>query len=391
MMPSTLPRKGNRILSIDALRGFAMMLVILQHSYLSADMKTIPPFLDMLLWGVTYLAAVAFVSISGMMYSYFLFSSVDRGVVYRRYAARALFLILAAHPAINLLSYPFRAVGHGGVPDFHTFLLSLLLDFPITDTIGVCILVAPVFIVCLGSLIRAATIAAMLVSTVLIRALVIPPEAQLMVLKEAIFGGLGLPRYFWFPLIPWLAIFLSGSFVGQALAQVRQGTVKTSALIPKLNKAALALAFTGLFLTACYKVLRVAFGEVWSPSIFLAIYPGQTTSLLPGYLAVLLWVFSILLHRIDVSGCYDRFVWLLSISGRTSLFTYVVQFAVVESAPALLGLKGSLSLAGFLALFAIGQSIMWFLSHAYGRLRGWFQHNDYAEFVKMVKAACAAA
>ncbi|NLI82146.1 MAG: DUF1624 domain-containing protein [Deltaproteobacteria bacterium] len=125
MKPSTHRLTGNRLLSVDSLRGFAMVLVVLQHSYLSADMKAFPHLLDMLLWGVTGLAAVAFMSISGMMYSYFLFSRADGRVVYRRYVRRALFLILAAHPAINLLSYPFRAVEHGGVPDLQLLLQPL--------------------------------------------------------------------------------------------------------------------------------------------------------------------------------------------------------------------------------------------------------------------------
>lgn len=368
-----------------------MVLVILQHSYLSADMKAFPHLLDMLLWGVTGLAAVAFMSISGMMYSYFLFSRADGHVVYRRYVRRALFLILAAHPAINLLSYPFRAVGHGGVPGSYSFLSSLFLDFPITDTIGACILVAPVFILCLGPPARAVTIAVMLLLTVVARAFWVPFDGQILILKEAIFGGLGLPRYFWFPLVPWLAIFLTGSFVGQALARVRQGALEASTLIHRMNRAGLGLAFLGLFLTACYKLLKISFGGACGPNVFLAAYPAQTTTLLPGYLAVLLWVFASMMQRTDVSGRYDRLMWLLSISGRTSLFTYVVQFAVVESAPALLGLKGTLGISGFLALFAIGQIIMWFLAHAYGGTRGWFPRDDYAESLKVVRARCAAA
>ena len=246
-------------------------------------------------------------------------------------------------------------------------------------------------LLCLGPPARAVIIAAMLLSTLVARAFVIPSEAWILILQEAIFGGLELPSYFWFPLVPWLAIFLTGSFVGQALARVRQGTLEASTLIHQMNRAGLGLAFLGLFLTACYKLLKISFGAVWSPDVFLAAYPAQTTTLLPGYLAVLLWVFAALMQRIDISGRYDRLMWLLSISGRTSLFTYVVQFAVVESAPALLGLKGTLGISGFLTLFATGQITMWFLAHAYGRTRGWFPRDDYAESLKVVKARCAAA
>jgi len=67
----------NRILSVDVLRGIAMVLVILQHSYLSVNIKAIPPLIDFLLWNITGLAAVAFVSISGVIYSYFMYAGPD--------------------------------------------------------------------------------------------------------------------------------------------------------------------------------------------------------------------------------------------------------------------------------------------------------------------------
>lgn len=367
-----------------------MVLVLLQHSYLSANRELIPSFVDLLLWGTTYCAAVAFVSISGMMYTYFLYTQSNLRSVYRRYAARAAFLILVAHPAINVTTYYFRLLVIYGDSSMHRTLLErLFLDFPITDTIGVCLLVAPVFIIYFGPVLRGVTILTMLLTTLFFRAFVIPAEPSYLIPAEAIFGALGLRAVNWSPLVPWLAIFLTGSFVGQALARVKQGTLKVSVLIHEMNRAGIALAVCGIILTTSYKLLKMTFGGVWSPNLFLAIYPGQTTTLLPGYFAVLLWVLAALMQRIDISGRYDRFVWLLSIAGRTSLFTFVVQFAVVESVPALLGYKRSLGLTGFLFLFIVGQIIMWFLSYAYGRLRGWFQKNDYAECVRTARDHCS--
>lgn len=375
----------HRLLAVDALKGLAMVFVILQHSYLSTNTQTIPRVLDMLIWNVTSIAAVAFVAISGAIYSYFLYIQPHWKIAYRRYCLRAAFLILAAHPAINLMSYYFRVAGKDSPMSNLPFLTKLLLDFPITDTIAVSMFLAPPLIICMNSLLRGTTVATMLAITILARAFWIPLESHWLILKEAVFGNLGLPEIFWFPLIPWLAIFLTGSFAGQVLSYLKQGTISLPKLIQKMQRSGLVLVSLGIGLTLGYKMFKILFGNIWSPSIFLALYPGQTTTLLPIYLGILALIFAELMKRIDLFGNYSRFTWFVSVFGRTSLFTYVVQFAVVESIPALLGLKGALGLSGFLILFAIGLVAMWPLSFMYGRLRGWFQKNDYTKQLDFVE------
>jgi len=375
----------NRIFSVDVLKGFAMVLVILQHSYLSVNMKSIPPLFDFFTWNVTGLAAVAFVSISGMMYSYFLYTHTDWRLAYHRYARRAAFLLLAAHPVINVVSYYFNAAGKQYSSSYEVFLSLIVFNFPITDMIALCLLMAPVFIIGMGHLQRSVAISAMLLSAVFIRASVIPVDLRWSILQEITFGGLGVPMVFWFPLIPWLAIFLSGSFAGYALACHKKGSLEVSAMVKMINRGGLLLAVCGVVLTIGYKMLKIAFGGDWSPNLFLALYPGQTTALLPGYLAVLALLFAVLVQQIDISVRYNRLFWLLSILGRTSLFTYVVQFAVVESVPAILGFKGTLTLAGFFILFSSGLVVVWILAYLYGRLRNWFSPNDYAEFINTAR------
>ncbi len=378
--------RRNRIHSVDVLRGFAMVLVILQHSYLSVNMQAIPPLVDFLLWNMTGLAAVAFVSISGMIYSYFLYTRPDWRLAYRRYAKRAAFLLLAAHLVINVMSYYFNASGKQYSSGYEAFLSLVVFNFPITDTIAFCLLVAPVFVIGMCNHRRVAAISAMLLSAVFVRAFVNPVNAGWTILQEATFGGLGVPRVFWFPLVPWLAIFLSGSFAGYALACHKNGTLKVSAMVKRINRGGLLLAGCAAVLLMGYKVLKMAMGSTWDPHIFLAIYPGQTTALLPGYLAFLALLFAVLLKEIDISGRYNRLFWILSVFGRTSLFTFVIQFAVVESAPALLGLKGTISLVGFIFLFAAGSMLTWLSAYFYGRWRGWISENDYAACVKTVRA-----
>jgi hypothetical protein len=63
----------------------------------------------------------------------------------------------------------------------------------------------------------------------------------------------------------------------------------------------------------------------------------------------------------------------------------VIQFAVVESVPALFGMKGASGLAGFMVLFVAGSTLLWMVAYLYGRWRGWISDNDYAIRVNMMK------
>jgi len=260
-----------------------------------------------------------------------------------------------------------------------------VLNYPITDMIAICMLVSPLFIIYLGPATRVVIIAAMLVSAVLIRAYVIPNNTLLMILQELTFGGLGIPKVFWFPLMPWLAIFLSGSFAGYALMCHKKGTLEVSAVVRMLNRSSLFLAVCSIVLVLGYKMLKMTFGSTWNPNIFLAIYPGQTTAILPGYLAALAFLCAVFLKETDIMGRYNRLFWLLSVFGRTSLFTFVIQFAIIESVPALLGMKGTLGPVGFVMLFIAGSILIWASAYLYGRWRGWISENDYAICVNMAR------
>ncbi len=376
----------NRILALDPLRGIAMVLMILAHSYLNVNEKLLPPALTLFFWFLNYLPAVAFVWISGTVFSYFLYSASDPAKTCRRYAARAAFLILIAHPAINLASLGFTMPMHEASFGYSSLLSQLVFSFPITDTIAVCLLLAPFFITGLVPLRRGSVILAMLFITPLVIALINPHHLFLLLIKEALFGVIVEPRVFWCPLIPWFAIFLTGSFMGQSLALVRQGKLSYTDLLQTMYKTALILVLISILLTSGYKLIKAAFIDDWNQNIFSALYPKQTTSLLPCYLGLLYLIFAWLVHRIEIEGHYDRFVWFLSVFGRNALFTFIVQFAVVESLPALLGLRGRIGLTGFITLFIIGSCIVWLFSFAYGRMRGWVSEHDYAEHIEIARS-----
>jgi uncharacterized membrane protein len=364
------------------MRGVAMILVIVQHAYHLIDPSRVYGPVDFTIYGVTKMASVAFMGVSGMMIGYFLYVRPDWRQVQRRFARRAVFLILFAHPAIATARYFYFAGDR-----WHHYLHSLYYDYPITDTIGLCLLIAPAVMHHIRPMRQLVLIVVSLLVTPLIVAFWQPGSSVLVTIKAVLFGTIGSNAIisFGWPLVPWLAIFLCGSFMGKGLASARSGKVSIGELSRRMRRWAVALFVVGLILAGGYKLLKMQFGDTWDPSLFHAIYPSRTTSLLPVYLAILLWVFSLLMSRVDLHGRYDRLAWAASVFGRTSLFTYIVQFLPVHSLPGLLGLKGHLNLWQYVVLAAFALVSTWLMSYGYGRLRGWVAEDDYARVIRSLR------
>jgi len=358
-----------RIRSVDVMRGMAMAMVIYAHSRIVLDSSTVWPPLHEILVRVSSIASITFMFISGTMISYFLFSGKPFGRVYSRYARRAMLLLLGCHVMIRLAAYPTFA-------DSIAFRDYILLYFPITDTIACAILIGPFIIRYLGNLTRG-IIAVLLIYLSPWGAVFYQPEnAGLRIAKAFLFGEPNSAEniiYVFYPLVPWLGIFLIGCFMGRALAGVKAGRLSLSRLIGLMRRwAALLLALSAI-LTIGYRALKTLYGGVWDPRVFESIYPSRTTLLLPAYLAILLMVFSLVVHFVDRRGRFGVVPRAVAVFGRTSLFTYVTQYGIAWSLPVLLGLKYSLNLPGFLVSMVSIMSLCWLTSYIYGRLRGWFK------------------
>ena len=256
---------------------------------------------------------------------------------------------------------------------------AMLFDFPITDTIAVCLLLAPPLMLRLSPAGILALAVGLLAVTPAARLLWQPTAAVPAVLEGALFGSRSeapIVGIDW-PLAPWLAIFLLGGQAGLLLAAVRRGEASLPQIERRLLRWVAALFVIGLGLIAAYKLLRSTWGGAIPESVFQVLYPDRTTGLLPVYLALLALLLAVLLWHVDWRGRYDRILWALSVFGRTSLFTYVTQFVFVHSLPAICGLRGRLDLAGVLGLAAASVAATWVLAYAYGRARGWIVADDY--------------
>jgi uncharacterized membrane protein len=379
----------NRIVAIDFLRGFAMVLVILDHTFQSVNPVLIQHWFYKTVTLITALAAIGFVAISGTIFSYFLYAKEHWQAVYARYARRAAFLLLLVHPAINLMDYFWQWEGVAHLHGVALFVRKIVIGFPITDTIALCILVTPLLMVRVSN---GARMGIVLVLLVLSRAVCVsyhPETIGTTYLKEAIFGIQGEARMFWYGLLPWVAVFLAGSFIARSLVQFKKGALDRGRFVHILLRMGMGLVVLGGFLACCSWGIKRVWGARLSGSMLLGLSTNRLSTLLPAYLGVLVLLLGIMLQWVDVEGNFNRLVWMVCVFGRTSLFVYVGQFAVVESAPALLGLKGVLGPAGFFALFSIGLVVMWLAAYGYGRLRGWISPNDYIENVSMVRLGCA--
>lgn len=375
-----------RIWALDILRGFAMFLVLVQHPYLLTDQSLVPPGLNFLIWNSTAMAAIAFVMISGAVYSCSLFMRPEWQPTYGRYVKRAFFLLLVAHPLIGIAKYPYSAMEGDSLfwhwPDFFSGLFGLGY---ITDTIALCILVSPLIILKIDRFWRGILVVVLLSVSPFVVSYVQVDNSWLTITKEFFFGKWGEPKSFWYPFLPWLAVFLSGSFIGERLAELRHGNLQLDEMVRSLGKTGLVLLCCSLFFIFFYKFLKLFAGGELSTVFYRTIYPTRMTGLFPAYMAFLFWGTVLLTSNINVSGHYNRIFWWLSIFGRTSLFTYIIQFIVVESIPATLGYKGVLDATGYFFLFIIGTSCTWFSAYSYGRLRGWFSATDYSRHVQLVR------
>lgn len=351
-----------------------MILVILQHTYLVMDHAAVNPTLNFGIYWFTRTASVAFMFVSGMMIAYFLATRPNWKDVQKRFARRALFLLLFAHTAILLVTYYYIPANR-----FNAFVQGLYLEYAITDTIALSLLLAPPLIHYLSLKRRAVLIAVMLLVTPLFAALPLSASSVLEIGRIAIFGEpIDFHRLsIGWPLVPWLAIFLCGSMMGQALAATRSGELPTAVLVSKMRRLAAGLAGLGIVLSAAFKLFKPYLLANLDARAVEAISPSRTTSFLPIYLAALLLLFSYLVDRIDVRHRYNRGYWFLSVFGRTSLFTFVTHFAYVNTIPALLGLRNEINLWQCALLFVAGTIASWITSYTYGRMRGWITRNDY--------------
>ncbi len=355
-----------------------MVLVLLQHAFLACDLSTLPGDIALVVWYSTYLAAIGFVSIAGAMCGYRMRPGMTFPEIYKRVVMKSVLVLVGAHFAINASDYWFtrQVLDANGEPR-STFEI-LVLGFPITDTIGVCLLIYPLVAVSLSH--RMQVCMAILMHAFPQFWLGLADPLFTSVAVEAMIGRIGEPRWFWWPLLPWLAVFILGGVVGSKLP----GYLGDAESLRRLSRDAirwgLVLFLASMLSVSCYWALRHVVDFPNTSVELRALYPRQTTGLMPGYLAVLCWMFAALQWRESYGERRGAWEWWLSVFGRTSLFVFVVQFFVVESIPAMFGWTGHLDWLQATTLFVLSAATMWSIGFGYGRIRGTIRDKDREDF-----------
>ena len=320
-----------RVSAIDFLRGLLMIMIICAHATLVLEPGYVFRLSKYLLSG-----SVGFTTVSGMLVGWFSVVKRDRWErVARRYLVQSLRLVFIAHPLMALALF---------LPNDAPFADYALRTLFITDTFAILFVILVPIIPHTAPRVRLVAGVAMVLADAVLD-LYTPPGPATRFVHELLCGvdpnqpHVLLSNY---GLLPIGGMFLVGTRIGELYASVREEDIERFA--SQLARAAAALTAIGGVMVGAWFLARSSGHH----ELARLLYPDYETTLYPIYLAFTLLVFSHALGaRLD--GPIARAVMLL---GRTSLFVYVAQYFLVETAPTLLGWHNALPPIGW-AVFCI--------------------------------------
>jgi hypothetical protein len=314
-----------RVAAIDFVRGALMVMIICAHATL-----VMAPEHHRAWIATRYLLSgtVGFTTVSGLLVGWFAVTKRDRyDRVARRYLVQALRLVFIAHPLMALALF---------LPNDQPLVDQAARTLFITDTLAVLFVLVVPLVPHTAPRVRLAAGLAMLLADAVLD-LYTPPGPATRLVHEILCGvdphevsPILLSNY---GLLSLGGMFLIGTRIGELYASVREG--ETEAFAASLARAAAILTAVGGVLVGGWMLAR----HVGNAELAHFLYPDYETTLYPIYLGFTLLVFS---HALgwQLDGPVARAVILL---GRTSLFVYVAQYFLVETAPTLLGWRNQLS------------------------------------------------
>jgi hypothetical protein len=305
---------------------------------------------------------VGFTTVSGMLVGYFCVTKAnDFSRIAARYRKQALRLAVVAHPLIAIALYAPLSEGEG-------WLSFALGRWYITDVLAVLFaFVVPVMprIPPRGRLLLG--ISLLLVSRVLGE---IPVSADQFVLLLArdILAGVNPNRDHvlsgTYALVSLAGMFLIGSWVGHVLASAERGPAARRRFMQRLLVGALALLPLSAAMLALWAGAKfLGLGGAVAPAVRSFLYPDYHLTFYPVYLAATLVLLAFFLSRPDI-GPGQRFLILV---GKTSLFTYVVQYYVVQTIPYFLGWQGEMSVGTVIVFVGLALPILGGLAAGFNR------------------------
>jgi uncharacterized membrane protein len=314
-------RSANRIETIDAARGTAMLVVFLAHfadAYYAAHPR------HQLFILVTRVASPAFIFLSGVMLGLLHQRHLDDfGATRERFIDRGLFLLLIGHPLLM-----------GGMFFRSPRWVDTLEVMFITDTIGVCLIIGAWLVPHLGARARLLLGAGSLfLAWVLVIAWDPRPHSDAWWAKDILTADWradGLP--YKFPLLPWFGLYLMGSSAGSVAAE-QLGDASNRR---RLRRILLAMAgVSGVLAFGVRLAMRqvaamlppgdYATGLRQLASVTEKLPPGPGYVLFYGGMAMVMFWAILLIEDTAAGRAYNRWAALF---GRCSLVCFIAQFYV---------------------------------------------------------------
>lgn len=320
--PGAASRKASRTDReeiIDIARGFAMLFVCLSHFasvYLLVHKETTAA---NVLSALGMLASPSFVCLSGTLVGVaYVRRPKTFGQFQLKLADRALFLLSVGHVLMLLSVLPAHFDSHG--PLGWVF---------ITDAIAFCLLLAPWIMTRLSSRERVLLGVVLLSVSWLLIDDWQPRVSAEVAIKGMLFGE--TDRY-WFPIVPWLGIYLASTAFGEHLGAIliERDYARVAATMARVGAW---LIMASVLLGAVHwvaahgvlSVVRDSRGLESMTSVWQKYPPGVAYVLLFGGLGIALDAVLVQLWRYSIA---TRTLRTFAAVGRSSLFIYVLQAQV---------------------------------------------------------------
>jgi hypothetical protein len=321
--------------AIDVVRGALMISIVLGHAMINLEPGH-PRFIQAMHYALS--GTVGFVTLSGLMVGWF--ASVKRDGydrIARRYAVQAVRLIMIAHPLIAVALF---------LPTGHPLGVYLVRSLFITDSLAVLFVLVVPIVPHTTARARLAVGAVLIVSDMLLD--VWTPVGPATGLVHELLCGVDPSRSHVllgnYGLLPIAGMFLVGTWLGGRLA-IAQRAGDEAGFARRLAP----FAALGTVVSACLVLAWRGAHVLGHPDLARLLYPDYETTLYPMYLG---WTLLLYAYAVRLRASHPA-VRAVAVLGKTSLFVYVVQYFVVETAPNLLGWNHALPpviLAGYCAL-----------------------------------------
>lgn len=327
---------ARRLSAIDVVRGTFMITILAGHAASNLNHWPSSHAVEDVLGPFFQSGTVGFSVVSGTLLGSFAATRPDMTPILRRYRTQGIRLLTVAHVLIALALYP--PLHREGT----SFLRFLALRLYVTDILAILFLAVAPFVPRVRPKTRLGLGIGALIALRIVRAAIWGTDTPSLLARE-ILGGVSFqaPRHVLidnYALLSITGMFLIGTFIGDVIGRARlRGELREAAR--GLVRAAMIIQAFTLALIGIYAVFKLGVLPDPGGGARRAFYPERSGAFFPAYLGFVLALLAIALRR-DASGepltLGER---ALEVVGKTSLFSYVVQYVLVQTLPHAVGLQ----------------------------------------------------